>query len=66
MCNKNMKLYEMQLPIKLANDMDQLSCMLGVTRGEVVARAIQLLSVSVGADKVSLIKNNKTTNVLVK
>lgn len=66
MCNKDIRLYEMSLPIKLAGQLDQLACKLNISRGEVMARALLLLSLAIDADKVSLIKNSKITNVIVK
>lgn len=66
MCIKKVQLYEMSLPNKLADELEQLACVLGISRGEAMARAILLLSLAVGSDKVLLTKNNRTTNVLVK
>lgn len=66
MCIKKVRLYEMSLPNKLADELEQLACVLGISRGEAMARAILLLSLAVGSDKVLLTKNNRTTNVLVK
>lgn len=66
MCNCNTKEYELQLPIKLADDLDHLSCCLKISKGEVVARALQLLYHAVRADKILLTKNSKTKEVIIK
>lgn len=58
--------FELILPTWLAIELDNLSVILQISRGETVSRALRLLAKAVEADKVTLTKDNKTTSVLIK
>lgn len=60
------RVYEMTLPSALADEMVRLSYVLGITMGEVVSRALRLLTLAVDADRVILTMGDVNTNVLVK
>lgn len=65
MCGKNRR-YEMVLPIAIAEMMENLSQTLRVSKGEIVARAIRLLSKSLESDRIFLVKGDKTMIVKVR